>query len=98
MDRVVSAASSVFVLGSDPRRHNSISEDAPQLRGTETKDMLALSKHATVGRNSSFSNLTREDREKLGGIEYRSLKLLVKIVFSKIATLMHVCNNYKDRV
>jgi hypothetical protein len=84
MDRVVSAASSVFVLGSDLQRRNSVSTNVSQLREFETKDMLALSKHATLGRNSDFSNLTREDREKLGGIEYRSLKLLVKVVFGKI--------------
>ncbi|PKY07405.1 cation transporter [Aspergillus campestris IBT 28561] len=39
-----------------------------------------LSSQATLGRNSQFHNLTEEDREQLGGIEYRSLKLLLKIV------------------
>lgn len=34
----------------------------------------------SIGRNSAFYNMTAEDREKLGGIEYRSLKLLLKIV------------------
>lgn len=84
MDHVVSVASSVFVLGSGPQRRNSVSTNISQHRESEMKDMLALSKHATLGRNSDFSNLTREDREKLGGIEYRSLKLLVKVVFGKI--------------
>ncbi|OAQ60915.1 cation transport protein domain-containing protein [Pochonia chlamydosporia 170] len=84
MDRVVSVASSIFVLGSDPtrRRRNSASTSVSLQRETDTKNMFALSKHATLGRNSEFSNLTREDREKLGGIEYRSLKLLVKVVFA----------------
>ncbi|KAK5174893.1 uncharacterized protein LTR77_000029 [Saxophila tyrrhenica] len=39
-----------------------------------------LSRHASVGRNSMFQNLTRKDKELLGGVEYRSLKLLLKIV------------------
>lgn len=39
-----------------------------------------ISSQATQGRNSQFYNLTAEDQEKLGGIEYRSLKLLLKIV------------------
>ncbi|CAI7627704.1 unnamed protein product [Penicillium crustosum] len=33
-----------------------------------------------MGRNSQFHNLSAKDRETLGGIEYRSLKLLLKIV------------------
>lgn len=42
---------------------------------------LALSRHATIGRNSDFRNMTQADWERVGGIEYRSLKLLLKIVF-----------------
>jgi len=52
--------------------------------------MLALSHHATLGRNSDFRNLTREDREKLGGIEYRSLRLLLKIAFCPSSRLDEV--------
>ncbi|SPO03187.1 related to potassium transporter TRK-1 [Cephalotrichum gorgonifer] len=44
---------------------------SPRLRG--------LSKGVLVGRNSRLHNLTDEDRERLGGIEYRSLKILLKI-------------------
>ncbi|KAF5710057.1 potassium transporter TRK-1 [Fusarium mundagurra] len=43
-------------------------------------DVPFLSRQATLGRNSQFKNLTSHDREILGGIEYRSLKLLLKIV------------------
>lgn len=39
-----------------------------------------ISSQATQSRNSQFHNLTAEDRQKLGGIEYRSLKLLLKTV------------------
>lgn len=42
--------------------------------------MPNISSQATIGRNSQFYDLTAEDRERLGGIEYRSLKLLLKIV------------------
>ncbi|KAF2179863.1 potassium transport protein TRK1/TRK2 [Zopfia rhizophila CBS 207.26] len=42
--------------------------------------MPYLSWTATVGRNSAFVDLTEEQREELGGIEYRSLKLLAIIL------------------
>ncbi|EAA62729.1 hypothetical protein AN5636.2 [Aspergillus nidulans FGSC A4] len=46
-----------------------------------SKDMSlpGLSSQATLGRNSQFLNLTTRDREHLGGVEYRSLRLLLKI-------------------
>ncbi|CAK7272801.1 hypothetical protein SEPCBS119000_005315 [Sporothrix epigloea] len=34
----------------------------------------------TIGRNAQFHGLTREERERLGGCEYRALKLLVVVV------------------
>lgn len=43
-------------------------------------DLPEFSSQATMGRNSQFYNLSTEDRDRLGGIEYRSLKLLLKIV------------------
>jgi hypothetical protein len=52
-------------------------------------DLPELSSHATIGRNSQFHNLTDEDRETLGGIEYRSLKLLLKIVTGKSSFSLH---------
>lgn len=39
-----------------------------------------LSWRPTIGRNSTFVNLTEEQKEELGGVEYRSLKLLSKIL------------------
>jgi len=41
-----------------------------------------LSYQPTIGRNSTFVNLTEEQREELGGIEYRSLKTLAVILCS----------------
>ncbi|KAL8674857.1 MAG: hypothetical protein Q9168_000743 [Polycauliona sp. 1 TL-2023] len=39
-----------------------------------------LSWQPTIGRNSAFVNLTEEQREELGGIEYRSLKTLAIVL------------------
>jgi len=80
IDRVATVASSVFVLGGGEgnRRRTSISSQRPQQPALNDKPFL--SRQATLGRNSRFMNLTSEDREALGGIEYRSLKLLLKII------------------
>jgi potassium uptake Trk family protein len=50
-----------------------------------TKDKIEdpmpyLSWQPTLGRNSAFVNLTAEQREELGGIEYRALKTLLKVL------------------
>ncbi|OKL59326.1 hypothetical protein UA08_04998 [Talaromyces atroroseus] len=71
-------ASSFFALGGVSE--NSAIPHRP-LKRLPTSDLPGLSKGVTVGRNSRFYNLTTEDRDRLGGIEYRSLKLLLKIVF-----------------
>ena len=39
-----------------------------------------LSWQPTVGRNSNFVGLTKEQRDELGGVEYRAIKLLCSIV------------------
>lgn len=41
-----------------------------------------------MGRNSQFHNLTAKDREELGGIEYRSLKLLLKVLLGRCPALL----------
>ncbi|TKA29438.1 hypothetical protein B0A50_03450 [Salinomyces thailandicus] len=43
-------------------------------------DMPYLGWQATIGRNSQFLNLTDDEREKLGGIEYRALVTLRNIL------------------
>lgn len=51
------------------------------LVGSDSGDLMPyLSYQPTVGRNSAFVNLTEEQREELGGIEYRSLKTLAIIL------------------
>ncbi|KAK7430073.1 low affinity potassium transporter [Neonectria magnoliae] len=47
-----------------------------------TNDMPYLSYTPTMGRNSNFVGLTLEQREELGGIEYRSLRTLALILIS----------------
>ena len=42
-----------------------------------------LSWQPTIGRNSAFVDLTEEQREELGGIEYRSLKTLAVVLVCK---------------
>lgn len=73
-------ASSMFVVG--PPTTHGVKEQSQTLDQSLSQqlDLPELSSHATIGRNSQFHNLTAEDREVLGGIEYRSLKLLLKIV------------------
>ena len=51
---------------------------------TQDKDpMPYLSWQPTIGRNSAFVDLTEEQREELGGIEYRSLKTLALVLVCK---------------
>ncbi|KAF5026047.1 hypothetical protein F66182_1839 [Fusarium sp. NRRL 66182] len=52
------------------------------LSNDHTKDMPYLSYTPTMGRNSNFVGLTLEQREELGGIEYRSLRTLAVILLS----------------
>ena len=46
----------------------------------EDVSMPYLSWQPTIGRNSAFVDLTEEQREELGGIEYRSLKTLAVVL------------------
>ena len=46
----------------------------------EKEPMPYLSWQPTIGRNSAFVDLTEEQREELGGIEYRSLKTLAIVL------------------
>ncbi|KAE8154193.1 cation transport protein-domain-containing protein [Aspergillus avenaceus] len=48
----------------------------------ERNTLPYLSWNATVGRNSQFVDLTEEQRDELGGIEYRALKTLAVVLIS----------------
>lgn len=80
---VEQAVTSLFVLGKTGTASSRQSAPAP---APPPAEMPYLSKQATLGRNSSFHRLTTEDRERLGGIEYRALKLLLKIVTGTTST------------
>ncbi|EMC93911.1 hypothetical protein BAUCODRAFT_36363 [Baudoinia panamericana UAMH 10762] len=51
-------------------------------RERDDDPMPYLSWQATTGRNSAFLGLTPAQREELGGIEYRALKTLAKILIA----------------
>lgn len=63
---------------------------------TRLKTTNYLSWEPTIGRNSNFVHLSDEQKEELGGVEYRAIKLLVKIVsiyyigFHIIAVLVYL--------
>ncbi|KAI5289792.1 low affinity potassium transporter [Ascosphaera aggregata] len=60
----------------------------------EEENLPYLSWQPTIGRNSAFIDLTEEQRDELGGIEYRSLKKLAIILVSYYVffhTLGFVC-------
>jgi hypothetical protein len=82
LDRVVTVASSLFVIGNDKRPRRPSITHRPT---SAADDFPRLSQTVTVGRNSYFKHLSKKDREELGGIEYRSLKLLLKIVLGRFA-------------
>ena len=63
------------------QRQPSISSSGPR-----PSTIPGLSSGVVVGRNSRLYNLTTEDKERLGGIEYRSLRLLLKAVTGKSCT------------
>lgn len=67
----------MFVLGSRPTAERRLSSTSQHPR---SNNLPGLSKQVTIGRNSQFHDLTPEDAERLGGIEYTALKLLLKIV------------------
>lgn len=78
-------ASAMFVIGGSRSRGQGQQPQAQLEKSlSEQLDLPELSSQATIGRNSQFRNLTAEDREHLGGVEYRSLKLLLKIVIGRL--------------
>lgn len=47
---------------------------------TTVKEVPYISFSAVIGRNSHFKDLTDEQMDELGGVEYRALKVLLVIV------------------
>jgi Trk-type K+ transport system membrane component len=78
---------------SPPKRRQSFQTIRTALTRDKVEGTPYLSWEPTIGRNSAFPDLTEEQREELGGIEYRSLKTLALILtayfwfFSAIAVI-----------
>ncbi|KAM0555796.1 hypothetical protein ACHAPJ_006193 [Fusarium lateritium] len=93
VERVATVATSLFVIGNPAQgpKERQLAR-APTLA---TGDFPQLSREVTIGRNSIFHNLSSEDREELGGIEYKSLKLLLKII---VGWVQHAPAKYADYI
>ncbi|KAF4435729.1 putative potassium transporter TRK-1 [Fusarium austroafricanum] len=107
VEHVATVASSLFVIGSNQGPKERSLTRAPTLAAG---DFPQLSREVTIGRNSIFHNLSSKDREELGGIEYKSLKLLLKIIIGYylflhtlgavclIGWIEHAPHKYKDYI
>ena len=76
---------SISIEASSPRPRSlsrSLTPNRAQSRKPSTTERLKLSAQAIIGRNSNFINLSESDRDRLGGIEYRALKLLLRVILS----------------
>lgn len=73
-------------LGDSPTFMSALRSRTMSFTKSQDRDMSDpmpyLSWQPTIGRNSMFVDLTEEQREELGGIEYRSLKTLAIILVS----------------
>lgn len=64
----------------DNTRSNDEESDGYSLRNVMSTNYLSWV--PTVGRNSTFVHLSEEQKEELGGVEYRAVKLLIKILLA----------------
>ncbi|KAK0646404.1 cation transport protein-domain-containing protein [Cercophora newfieldiana] len=62
------------------QRRQTINALKTALTGDKDEGTPYLSWEPTIGRNSAFPDLSEEQREELGGIEYRSLKTLALVL------------------
>lgn len=84
-------------LNAQPNRLRARTRTSSSLRGWGSKENELpatpyLSWQPTIGRNSKFVDLTEEQREELGGIEYRSLKTLAVVLVCKSKTLLRLAS------
>ena len=70
-----------------PRSFSNTFDGSRSNTSKESHAMPYLSWQPTIGRNSAFVDLTEDQREELGGIEYRSLKTLAVLLVSKYIVL-----------
>ncbi|KAK1751805.1 Low-affinity potassium transport protein [Echria macrotheca] len=71
---------SVHVSGWRVQRRNTFNALRTAISRDKEEGTPYLSWEPTIGRNSAFPDLTEEQREELGGIEYRSLKTLALVL------------------
>lgn len=69
--------SNILPNESDDEEHY-FSEGGHSLSRTMSTNYLSWK--PTIGRNSTFVHLTDDQKEELGGVEYRAIKLLIKIL------------------
>lgn len=69
-----------YYMRNEPRRGAFSKLFRSLTREQERPTLPYLSWNATVGRNSHFVDLTEEQRNELGGIEYRALKTLALVL------------------
>lgn len=84
-------------INAQPNRLKARTRTSSSLRGWGSKENELpatpyLSWQPTIGRNSKFIDLTEEQREELGGIEYRSLKTLAIVLVCKSNTLLRLAS------
>ncbi len=63
-----------------PRTNTISGRDTITEDGVQGKEVPYISFSAVVGRNSHFTALTDEQKDELGGVEYRALRVLLYIV------------------
>lgn len=64
-----------------PRRRNvDTTSGGDGIENYETTNLHSFISNKTVGRNGQFHDLTNEEREQLGGCEYRALRVLAVVV------------------
>lgn len=99
LSRAVSmeAASSAFALGSMAQSRSrsgsrSVSRNTmARTTSRASQQVPYLSYQPTIGRNSVFIDLDDDERDELGGIEYRSLRLIAKITGRKCCNAVLSC-------
>lgn len=67
-----------FRTGTDEYLEGETDDEGHSLRNVNSANYLSWV--PTIGRNSTFIHLTEEQKEELGGVEYRAVKLLIKIL------------------
>lgn len=83
-DEAANADNAHIAFADTPRPHkrNVRNVDGEQVsaNGDDHQNMHMFLKHRAAGRNGQFHDLTRDERDQLGGCEYRALRVLAVLV------------------